>query len=132
MTMEKGASNQPTSPRSVNEITTHFISLANEWGEEFSSISRSQRKVDKLEAKRSKLYDELMSHGEEGITALVKLVSHECEFVRMWAAADTLNHTPKSAEVLSELSRSKNDELAWLADTTLKIWEEGGFPPTAQ
>ncbi len=74
----------------------------------------------------SKIYHQLKNDPEVGLLPLVKLLNHSNDYVKLWAAAQTLSIEPKKAEkVLLELSE-KPRFLGYNAKMTLEEWRKKG------
>jgi hypothetical protein len=76
---------------------------------------------------RSKVFDELITHGDDGREALVRLFDHEDLGVRCMAAVYLLGYKHAEAvKVLEELAKGRGMN-AFGAQQSLKNWESGDW-----
>ena len=106
----------------IKKYIDSYINNAKDYG--MSSIEDYKR-VNRAHDKIVKAYLCLKQEGPDGILELIKLLDHENDSVRSWAATHCLFHNPeKAVPILENIAKSKG-VIAFDAEMVLKEWRAG-------
>ncbi len=107
----------------IQELINCYINAAigYEEGLHDGDSSLADESFDEIE----RLFQEIKSLGEKGITGISKLLQHEKESVRLWASSHLLNYPEyESLEILEKIKNSSTI-LSLVAEVTLDKRDQG-------
>src|SRR5579862_5536994 len=88
----------------LKQLINKYIEATIKHGE--ATNAGNHKIVNKQYSIIKKIYNELKSNKDVGLTPLTNLLEYPNNYVRLWAAAHTLSFTPEKAEqVLMEISQ---------------------------
>lgn len=109
--------------RTIAELVETFVVSVLRYSEFILKDSRiaNRHYDDFIEALK-----QIAAHGEEGLTALARLLDDERIVVRVTAACYLVHfRTKRAMSVLHEAAKLENRAIAMLAFATIKRWEKG-------